>query len=131
MNAHTLRMVAPADLDTAAGWAEARGARFVAAILPKLGVVALDDGEPVAMCWLHMDNSVGVCWPEMPVSKPGIGLKRARGAFRFIMEFLEQEAKRLDYGVMIVHTTPVLARALTGFGFTEVSAGWVKMCKQL
>lgn len=131
MIAHTLRMVEPADLATAAGWAEAHGATFAPAILPKLGVVASDESGPVAMCWLHMDNSVGVCWPEMPVSRPGLSFRAARRAFLFIMEFLEQEAKRLDYGVMIVHTTPVLARALTGFGFTEVSAGWVKMCKKL
>lgn len=130
MNTITLRMVAPADLDTAAGWAKAHGARFVPAIMPKLGVVALDDGAPVAMCWLHMDNSVGVCWPEMPVSKPGLSIKAARRAFAYIMDFLEEEAARLDYGVMICHTSPGIAKVLQSMGFHKDS-DCVKMIKLL
>jgi hypothetical protein len=124
-------MVEPADLELAATWAEEHGAPFVPAILPRLGVVAVDEDGPVAMCWLHMDNSVGVCWPEMPVSKPGLGVQAARHAFAAIMGFLEEEARRLDYGVMICHTNPAIARILKRLGFEEASAGWVKLYKKL
>ena len=125
-----LRLVEPADLETAATWAEAHGAPFVPALLPRLGVVAMREGEAVAMCWLHMDNSVGVCWPECAIARPRLDVKASRRAFSVILGFLEDEARRLDYGAMICHTNPAIARILQGLGFKKDSQ-CIKLTKLL
>lgn len=122
-------MVEPADLDTAAGWAEDRAVSFHPSLMPKLGVVAESDGNAEAMLWLRMDNSVGVCWLESAMSKPGLTIKRLKAAFSMLVECLQEEARRLDYHFAIVHTRPGIARFLESLGFIREPASYVKLTK--
>jgi len=98
-------------------------------MLPKLGLVASNEhGDPHAFAWLFMDNSVGVCFVEFPVTKPGIGLRRARLAFDAILFGLKEAARAMNYGVMIAYTLPAIARELrTRHGFSECRSGMVML----
>lgn len=101
-------------------------------MLPKLGVVALLGGVPVGAMWLFMDNSVGVCWPEFPVVRPGLQFAESRRVFDVLLGFLEAEARALGYGVMMLYTLPAIARELRRrHGFTEMREGLVMMSKTL
>jgi hypothetical protein len=86
-------------------------------ILPKLGAVCTKNGEPAAMLFLYMDNSVGVCRMEFPVSKPKMSLKDTRTALRHLLVYMRRTAKELNYGVMFVTTFPAMARYLEKEGF--------------
>lgn len=98
-------------------------------MLPKLGLAADSErGEPHAFAWLFMDNSVGVCFVEFPVTKPGIGLRRARLAFDALLSGLKAAARAMNYGVMIAYTLPAIARELRArHGFHECRSGMVML----
>lgn len=83
-------------------------------ILPKLGIVVFEESrrEDLAAMWLYMDNSVGVCFPEHIVTRPGLSLGLARESLLRGLDFLRLSAVEMGYGVMIVHTLPAMARVL-------------------
>ena len=91
---------------------------FQFGMLPPVGVVAEDEGGPCAACWMHLSAGVGVAFIENPVTKPGMPLTKARDTLLFLMEVLEKIALEHDYGVMVAHTMPAIARTLMGRGFT-------------
>jgi len=71
------------------------------AVLPKLGVMAILDGKPIASGWLYMDNSVGVCMLEWMVANPAASGKSVYRSIKAIVEFLKKQAKEMDYAVML------------------------------
>jgi hypothetical protein len=93
-------------------WAVHGGGDFPAVLLPPVGVVVEQGGQAVAACWLYMAVGVGVCWPEYPVSRPGLSMGTARAAFAALLAALEAIARAHDYGVMVAHTLPPLARVM-------------------
>ncbi|CAN5773531.1 hypothetical protein BH09VER1_BH09VER1_46280 [soil metagenome] len=101
------------------------------ALLPKLGIVVFEtnggEQEDVAALWLYMDNSVGVCFVEHVVTRPGLTLAGARGALLFGLTFLKERAMAMNYGLMLVHTRPAIARVLRGAGFREDKRDLVAM----
>jgi hypothetical protein len=99
-------------------WACHRYAGPDRSMLPKLGIMVEKDG-PIAAIWLYMDNSVGVCFAEYPVTKPGLSMKEARESFTHAIEFLKIAAKEMNYGILIVRTRPAIARILFKLGFTK------------
>ena len=86
-------------------------------ILPRLGIVIERAGQAFAAMWLYMDNSVGVCFPEHVVTKPGISLRDAREALLVGLGFLRETSRAMGYGVMMVNTLPGIARVLRSEGF--------------
>lgn len=88
-------------------------------MLPKLGVVVLKGHHPQAALWLYMDNSVGVCFLERAVTRPGLTLEKSKVALSMGIDFLKREAAELGYGVMFLRTYPALARFAKELGFVE------------
>lgn len=91
------------------------------AILPKLGVVTEKDGEPMSALWLYMDNSVGVCFPEHAITRPGLSITFACMSMVVALNFLKQTASAMNYGIMLVNTLPGIARILKHEGFVVAS----------
>lgn len=100
-----------------AWWRSHRGTALQVNMLPPAGVVAVDGHGPCAALWLHLSVGVGVGFLENPVSRPGMRLRESKAAFLLLVEALEAVALTHDYGVMIVHTPPAIARTLAGIGF--------------
>lgn len=97
-------------------------------ILPRLGVVVSDGDGEMAALWMYMDNSVGVCFPEHAVTRPGLSLGQARAALLMALDFLRSEARVLGYGVMLINTLPAFARVLRRAGlFIEAGRHKVTM----
>jgi len=92
-------------------------------MLPRLGIIIYEEpsGCDLAAIWLYMDNSVGVCFPEHVVARPGLALKESRAAVLVGMEFLKRRAKAMGYWALVVHVQPAIARILK-------SSGWVATC---
>lgn len=88
-------------------------------VLPKLGVVVFRDTtrEDLAALWLYMDNSVGVCFLERAVTRPGLSFKEARGALLRGIDYLKHAAAAMDYGVMMLRTYAGMARVARQAGF--------------
>ncbi len=109
------------DWDLVSNWwdAHAHGSHLVEPMLPPVGIIIEHDGQPACACWLYMAVGIGVCWVEHAVSRPGLKLREAKEAFRLAIHALEVIAKSHDYGVMIAHTLPAIARTLRGFGFMQ------------
>lgn len=113
------------DYDTCKAWWQARALTPLPKhILPKLGVMALPapGAPPDAAAWLYMDNSVGVCFLEGTVTRPGLDLHTARAAIGAVVEFLRQSAAAMDYATMITFTGCALAREARRHGFTRVGS---------
>jgi len=126
------REITDADKELARSWWYAHSEEeFPENLLPPVGVMIECDGQPVAACWLYMAVGVGVCWLEFPVSLPGLSLPRIRGAFAYAVKTLEAVALAHDYGVMMAHTLPPIARTLRGLGFRAEERHKVTMAKLL
>lgn len=116
------------DYDTVADWFECHGKTPPPRqILPRLGAVCTMDGEDASALWLYMDNSVGVCWAEYPVTRPKMALSHARAALRHLFTFLRHAAKANGYGIMRVNTLPAIARFLEKEGFVKEQENIVSM----
>jgi hypothetical protein len=133
--AYLLKLFDPqTDYDTVCQWWKDRGFDpLPKVILPKLGVMAIPgEGEaPDACAWLYMDNSVGVCFLEGTISRPGLTLAQARDAIGSIIGFLKSEAIRLDYGTMITFCNSALARESKRLGFVRVQTELSMMVNNL
>lgn len=102
------------------------------AILPRLGVLASHGTRPVAAAWLYMDNSVGVSMLEWTVTNPSAAPREAAVAISRIVEFLQQEARALDYGVMLTTCRQEsLARLLQRAGFRETDREMIHLVATL
>jgi hypothetical protein len=96
-------------------------------ILPKLGVVCTMDQEPVAALWLYMDNSVGVCWAEYPVTRPKLKLSQSRDALENLFTYMRRFAASNAYPIMRVTTIAPISRYLERFGFKTEMTNLVSM----
>lgn len=93
-------------------------------IMPRLGIVIYEEGgRDLAALWLYMDNSVGVCFLEHSVTRTGISLADSSAALHFGIEYLKQEAARLNYGIMLLRCIPSIARYARKNGFTLCETG--------
>ena len=111
------------DYEMACRWWEEHG-RIAAPVgmLPALGIVVYRefDGEDLAAMWLYLDNSVGVCFLERAVTRPGLNVSTARDALMRGIDYLKLAAREMKYGVMCVRTYPAMARFLQNApGFSE------------
>lgn len=114
-------------------WWEAHGWPVVPrAILPKLGVMAMDGDLRVAAAFLYMDNSVGVSMLEWLVTNPDCTGKQSLGGIKAVIEFLAERALELDYGVMLTSCRqPGLARIYEHHGFAKTDEGVIHMVRKL
>ena len=84
-----------------AWWREHGWPPVPAAILPKLGILAEADSQPIAAAWVYMDNSIGVSMCEWIVSNPQANDRPVYRAIKELIAFLKQRVKELGYGVML------------------------------
>lgn len=129
---YQIRLYCPDDYPLFDEWHNGHGKCAVSqSILPKLGVVVLacGDGEPlpVAFLFLYMDNSVGVSFLDHIVTRPGLSVSRARKALLWGMLCLRKLAAEMDYGIMICHTLPAIARFLGREGWHSMAEGRISM----
>lgn len=103
-------------------WREKRGLQPVPEnFLPRSGAVVESDGEVVAASWLHMSNSVGVCWIENFAIKPGIHHHRKVAIARKLILALMIMAKQHDYGVILAYCDDEVANmAIKAGDFLEL-----------
>lgn len=126
---YQLRMYTPEDYPMIAAWCDWHDRdRIPEGILPRLGVIVQADGEDCAALWLYMDNSVGVCFLEFPVTRPGLSARQAGDALLMAIEFLKREAHTTGYGIMFTHALKPMARFLTRNGWRKCDENpWTKM----
>lgn len=127
------RLYSPGDFPTISPWFTGHGGSPVPEkILPKCGVVAVLNGQPVAAVWLYMDNSVGVAWLAWLVTSPELPLFTAEEALRVLLGAAEAVAKSLDYGLLFTMTNkPALGRWFKGHGFAPNDSGSTQYFKPL
>ena len=123
-----LRFYEDADYEMISDWFAVHGASCPPKqLLPRLGVVGQMDGEDVAALWLYMDNSVGVCWAEYPVTRPKLKLSQSREVLKVLFTYLRKVASSNAYPIMRVTTIPPIARYLEQFGFKTEMTNLVSM----
>ncbi len=118
--------------ETVAAWWEAHtGRRFQSALLPPVGVVAMDDAGAVGACWLHLSAGIGVAFMENPVTRPGLGYKAAKGVLAFMFAALEVVAIGHDYGMIVVHPIASGQRFMESLGFSFLPGKYITGSKIL
>lgn len=119
------------DWQTVAEWWERSSGVFAETILPPLGVIVEQEGEPIAAMWCYESFGIGVAFLEFPCTKPGIppGLAwralswaehaivtilRKNGGHKLVRAFAQprhaQAMQRIGYTVDAPHLTSVLKR---------------------
>lgn len=122
-----------ADYPVLCEWWKAHGWPEVpAAILPKLGVVAVKEDVRVAAAFLYMDNSVGVSMLEWLVTNPWANGRDALQGIGAVIGFLTERALEMDYGVMLTSCRqPGLARIFEKHGFTKTDVSMTHLVRTL
>ena len=110
----------PAIYHTLESWWTGHGWQAVPEqILPRLGILASDGERPLAAGFLYMDNSVGVAMLEWLVTDPEAPARKAAVALSRLVDFAKQEAKALDYSVILTTCRQEsLVRLMEKNGFT-------------
>ena len=114
-------------------WCRAHGSGMLPeTLLPALGIVVEEDGEAAAALWLYMDNSIGVCWLDCAVTRPGLALALARQCLAEAAGFLMAEAERLGYGACFAFVPAAMARVMERTaGFKRRAENLVMMARRI
>ena len=121
------------DLTEIGRWWECRGeGAMPAGILPPLGFVAVDDAGPCAAVWLYEPRGCAVVFLDWLVSRPGLGMKRARAACRAVYAAAEEAARPRGARMIFASAArPAMAREAVALGFSIASAGMTHLAKCL
>lgn len=93
-------------------------------LLPPLGVIVEQAGEPLGALWCYESFGIGVAFLEWPCSKPGLTSKQATEVFRYAVEACIQVAKSHgDFCIFRCSTLAPIARILPKFGFIPEHGG--------
>ena len=121
------------DYETCAQWWSGHGWEPVpAVVLPKLGMMVVDDEAPICAAWLYMDNSVGVSMLEWLVTNPDVSPMQTARAIKTLVAFMSDRAKEMNYGVMLTTCRqPSLARMYEKSGFIKTDEGVTHLLKMV
>lgn len=120
---YLVREYAPEDYPLCLKWWKAHDAKTTPpseTMLPRLGVMAIRQDRrktPDACAFLYVTDNTAVSFIEFPVSRPGLGMERARAAFGAIVTVLKRTAASLGYHHVFAYTLPPIARELKRHGF--------------
>ena len=112
------------DYQLVSAWWQARHHEPLAeTILPPLGVIVEQAGEPVAALWCYECFGIGVAFLEHPVTRPNMGLSSAKAALRLAVEACVTVAKgHGDVSLFKCYTIPGLAHVLPRLGFQRCTS---------
>jgi len=125
----TVRRYTAEDYPLVNDWWQARhGAAedLAAGMLPPLGAIVEDAEGPLCALWCCEVFGVGIGYLEWPVSRPGLTVARALGAFEFAIQSLVKLAGKCcdppgEYKCFRATPDPVLFRAMRKLGFVRES----------
>lgn len=124
----TIRDATPKDFPLIAEWAKAHGrAAFNHQAVSPFAFIVEDELGPVVFCSLHLSVGVGVAFLEGLYSRPKCKAKQVVEATDFLKEGVKRIAAEHDYGVIVCHTFPSMARFASKIGFTETHQGLVQL----
>ena len=102
------------------------------ACLPKCGVMVEQNGAPVAVAWLYMDNSIGAAWVAWLTTRPRLKAKESVKVLNYLLGAIEAVAYELDYKLLF---TMAEGRGLQSWfkkrGFIENHSGMTQLFKNL
>jgi hypothetical protein len=113
--ARDFRKECPDEMAMIGEWWNAHGHPFRAfspALLPPLGLVIEQHGEPIAALWCHLSMGCGVCFLDYPVTRPGLSRATAADAFRRLVNAISIVVRGYDYGMMVANANPACAHWL-------------------
>lgn len=123
-----IRDATPEDYPLVEKWGRAHGrAAFDARACPPTSFMVEDDKGPLVFCKLYLSVGVGVAFLEGLFSRPGETPSVVVAAVEFLVEGVKKIAAEHDYGVLICHTFPAVARKALKMGFSETESGLVQM----
>jgi len=123
-----IRDATPEDFPLVERWGRAHGrAAFDARACPPTSFMVEDDKGPLLFCMLYLSIGVGVAFLEGLFSRPGERPSVVVAASEFMVEGMKKIAAANDYGFLICHTFPAVARKALGMGFVETQSGLVQM----
>lgn len=124
MSQYTVRLYQENDTQLVDAWAQAHGRdRLPVELLPPDGVIVEKDGEDIAAGWLYKSYGVGVAFLEHVHTRPGLSVSEAQEAINELVEYLRFSAREDNYGVIISHTVPAMARKATRSGWEQINNG--------
>lgn len=126
--------ISRADYALISPWWQARGGEAPSReMLPTLGAVAEWNGEGIATAFMYLDaTGSGVAWLAWLATRPQTSAHRVGRAMRHLFEFLQAEARRLNY--WLVNATfhhPSLISLLKRMGFRAADVGMVQLFKPI
>lgn len=126
--------VDPAEYAMIVPWWQARdGAPPAREMLPGMGVIVNSEGEPTACGFMYLDaTGSGVAQLAWLATRPGCSGKVSRKCLDVAVDFLTEEARRMNYWmVSATYHTPSLVRLLGRVGFEAVRTGMTQLFKPL
>lgn len=124
----TIRDATTNDFPLLEQWAKVHGrAAFDPRTMPPTAFMVEDEKGPLVFCSLYLSLGVGVAFIESLFSRPWETAQVVVAGVAFLVEGVKKIAKAHDYGVIICHTFPAIARKAEGLGFVRTNHGLVQM----
>lgn len=104
-------------------WAGHSWPSIPASVLPALGMIAENDGNPVAAAWCYLDNSRPVGFMEWIVTNPANSPRLSAQALCHVISGLQAAAKQIGYQAIFTSCRQEsLARLLERSGFVRTDS---------
>ncbi len=104
---------------------------FLSQLLPRLSVLALMDGNPVAFMSCGMSNSIGVATMETIMTRPGLSLKESKESLLFLERQIIEILKEYNYTFLQTFCSPAIARILDHNGYSRQNEQLVHLAKPI
>jgi len=113
-------------------WARAHGRlQFWPEAVSPMSFLVEDDDGPLVFCGLYLSVGVGMAFLDGFFSRPGQSALKVLEAMKLLVAMAEEVCRAHDYGVIIGHTSPGVARYARNLGFTPAATGITQIGKEV
>lgn len=92
-----MRRVKPDDIPVINEWFKARKFPDMSNILPSLGFVMVENGAPLAACFVYRDIEGRVCWLGWLATVPGLPCRKTSAVLKALVSAAEHDLGKMGY----------------------------------
>lgn len=133
-NLHQVRLYGAktGDFQTVQAWADARGMIFDETVAGPEGFICEHydehgEADPLAVAWLYPTAGIGIAWIDHLITRPGLSPAQATEAISHILNACKMRARDYDCGLVIAHTSPILAERAEKLGWQVQNTNLVRI----
>lgn len=96
-----VRRVKPEDITVINEWFKARKFPDMSNVLPSLGFIMVENGAPLAACFVYRDIEGRICWLGWLATVPGLSCRKASAVLKALVSAAEHDLTKMGYPLIM------------------------------